>query len=363
MSENLLRSETGVKELLGIVDAPAEPVVEETPVEPTEDVPAEPSDESNPTEEPVVASEPVVEETPAEPNPEPYKAKVEYKDWLDQHKEDIKRYIDETSTDYSQLSPEELVKQKLQRDNPDWTPEEISDELKDRYGIGLTKKEINEDEMTDAEIAEVKRYNEEVDRLLSKGSRTLKAEAKDALEFLNKQKEELSLPELEWDAPKPEEIDYNKLNEDLIRMNTEYREKEVLPKFKEAVSGFESVKASVEYDDNGNKVVLDVNYKLSEAEKEKLADYLSGYAGNEKDAERYIVNGEVQYSKIVADEAARLLQANLLKTVAKEAAAKARAEFVKNELVNYDETPRNQAPAAAPSEYQSLLDRVWKGEQ
>src|SRR5690606_21498156 len=153
------------------------------------------------------------------------------------------------------------------------------------------------------------------------------------------------------------------LNEDLIRMNTEYREKEVLPKFKEEVSKFSSVQTRVEYDDNGHKVVLDVDYKLSGAEKEKLADYLSGYAGNEKDAERYIVDGEVRYDKIVADGAQRLIQASLLKTVAKEAAARARAEFVKNELVNYDESPKNQAPAAAPTEYQSLLDRVWKGDR
>src|SRR5690606_23957752 len=115
--------------------------------------------------------------------------------------------------------------------------------------------------------------------------------------------------------------------------------------------------------DNGNKVVLDVNYKLSDAEKEQLADYLTGYVGNDKDAEKYVVNGEVKWDRIVADEAARILQANLLKTVAKEAAAKARAEFVKNELVNYDESPRTRVPAAEPTEYQSLLDRVWKGER
>src|SRR5690606_5703709 len=123
------------------------------------------------TENPVEAEATEVSEQAEEPVPA--KTKIEYKDWLEQHKDAIKRYIDETSVDYSQLPPEELVKIKLQKDNPDWTQEEINDELRDRYGIGLSKKEINEDEMTDSEIAEARRYNEEVDRLLSKGSRTL----------------------------------------------------------------------------------------------------------------------------------------------------------------------------------------------
>src|SRR5690606_29535425 len=126
--------------------------------------------------------------------------------WLDEHKDAIRKYIEETSTDYSQLAPEDLVRRKLAKDNPDWTEQEVADELRDKFGIGLSKKEINEDEMTDAEIAEVKRYNEEVDRLLSKGSRTLKAEAKEALEFFNKQKEELQLPEFEYEAPQPAQI-------------------------------------------------------------------------------------------------------------------------------------------------------------
>ena len=348
-----------VKEMLGAIDAPVEEtndVVDnaetsaEKPTEAPVDTPEQPT-----SEEPEQITSPTPE--PEQVEPTEVKPSIDYKSWIEENKDAVSRYIQETSTDYTKLPAEDVLRKKIQEDNPAWSEEDVAAEMRDRYGVGLQKREIDEDNMTSDEIVEAKRHNEKVEELLSKGSRKMKADAKEAADYFNEKKSSLELPELNYELPKG--VTRDEVLAEEIRVSQEYREKEVLPKFKEAVDNFESVQSQVEYEDNGNKVVIDLNYKLSETEKEELYQYLSGYIGHASDEQRYVVDGQIQFGKLVGDQAKDLLVDKLLKTVAKEAAAKARAEFVKNELVNHEDSPTTRTTPSIQSEAAEFISKVW----
>ncbi len=253
----------------------------------------------------------------------------------------------------------------MAKDNPQWTPEEVKDELSDRYGIGLKKVEINEDEMTDDEIQSAKKHNQEVDRAIAKGQRLLKTDAKSAAEEFENRKSSLELPEFEFELPttetkKEEDVfDVEKFNEELIKQAQEQREKEWLPVLQDTFKEFDSVQKTVKYNDNGSEVAIDVNYKLSEKEKEQIISYLGSYNGHPEDSKFSKEDGSVDMKRFAGQKSAELILDSLLSTVAKEASARARAELVKKDLVNYDDTPRGTVATEELSHTKKLQSTMW----
>lgn len=326
----------------------------EVNTEPTEQVNDKPVVDTV-VEEPVQQAE---VETPVE---EPTKTKIEYKDWLEQNKDTLYNYLKEVNTNYTELPAEEVVKIKIARDNPQWTSQEVEDELADRYGIGLKKKEIDEDSMTDSEIEQVNKHNSEVEKALSKGHRLLKKDAKEYAEILEQGKKDINLPEFEFDIPKLEEkpLDPEKLNEELVRVANEYKEKEWIPTVKNALKDFNSIKKTVEFDNNGSKVVLDVDYKLSDKEKEELEGYLGDYVSHPSDRRYIDKDGKADMSAFIADKSQQIYIDSLLKTVAKESAAKAVQDLVKNGLINYEDAPTNAQVTPQMTEAQERVNQMW----
>lgn len=285
------------------------------------------------------------------------KTKIEYKEWLNENRDALRTYLNETSTDYSSLDPQELVKLKIAKDNPQWTEKEVNEELADRYGLGLSKVEIDEENMTDEELNEAKAHNREVDKAISRGSRLLKTDAKKAADEFEANKANIELPEFEFELPQATEkpLDAELLNEEINRAAKEYKEKQWLPVIEETFKDFNSIKKTVEYNDNGNKVVIDVNYKLSDKEIGELKQFLGDYTGHPSDNKYVGEDGQADMKAFVADKGGQHFLDSLLSTVAKEAAARARQEFVKKDLVNYQDNPTN----TVPTEESSLADLVW----
>lgn len=97
---------------------------------------------------------------------------------------ELKDFLDLQAQDFKSKPQDELLREFLIAENPDWTNEDIDDVLSSKYGLGL-----DEDLLTDQE----KRAYE----------RQLKADAKKALEFFESKKAEISLPDLNPKVEQP----------------------------------------------------------------------------------------------------------------------------------------------------------------
>lgn len=305
-----------------------EQVNEQTSTELVEEQPAIETAEEVTTNE--LVEEPVKEDVV------PEKIKVNYNEWLTQHEQTISKYLTEKNTDYKSLDPEKLAELKFRKDNPNLTEEDIREELADKYGIGLSKMSEDLDDYEDElELKEAKEHNKN----LAKLQRELKKAAPKFAEEFEQNKYSIELPDFEIDIPKQQYKTQEDIYDEIIQQTETYRQEQWIPELKKSVDSFESIKQQIEYEDNGNKVVLDVDYKLSDADKQEIIDEYGDYIVTAKDQEKY-----QDLDGFLKDKAPAKVMSKLLKTVAKEAAARARESFVKNELLNYDDGKQQYTP-------------------
>lgn len=316
--------------------------------QPTPEQKPEPENTNEPPQDLPSVPEPAPQPEP-EPTPDPVKEvkKVELDvfDFIKNNKDTVLS-IFEKDKDYSGISNEDALRLKLQKENPEWDASDVEAELQDKYSVGLQKIEIDEESMTDEEIKEAKAINKKIDA----SARALKKDGKSAVEYLANLHSDVELPKFEFEyeesaSAKPE--DFLKEYQEKIEEQYKKQKQEVwIPELKQALGSVDAISEEVKYVDNGNEVVLNVNYKMSEAEKSEIEADLADYVSQKSD-ERYIVKddkGEVigmDVQRFVQDKSEEMLRKKIYKTIAKEAAAKARAEFVKNGVVNYSDEARN----------------------
>jgi hypothetical protein len=97
---------------------------------------------------------------------------------------ELNDFLSVQTQDYSSKSQDQLVAEYLKAQNPEWTTEDIEDEMSSTYGLGL-----DEDLLTDQER---RAYG-----------RKLKADAKEALQFFESKKSEIKLPDLNPKSNEP----------------------------------------------------------------------------------------------------------------------------------------------------------------
>jgi len=97
---------------------------------------------------------------------------------------ELNDFLSVQTQDYSSKSQDQLVAEYLKAQNPEWTTEDIEDEMSSTYGLGL-----DEELLTDQEK---RAYN-----------RKLKADAKEALQFFESKKSEIKLPDLNPTSNQP----------------------------------------------------------------------------------------------------------------------------------------------------------------
>lgn len=90
---------------------------------------------------------------------------------------ELNDFLSVQTQDYSSKPQDQLIAEYLKAQNPEWTNEDIEDEMSSTYGLGL-----DEDLLTDQER---RAYG-----------RKLKADAKEALQFFESKKSEIKLPNL-----------------------------------------------------------------------------------------------------------------------------------------------------------------------
>lgn len=297
------------------------------------------------------------EEELVEPKKVKKQVKVSYKDFLEQHKDSIFKYLKESSTDYSSLDNLEAIKLHLKAENPEWSDKLINDELEERYGLSL--KDLDPDELSSEEKS-----------LLNKAERLILKHGSEAKKFLseNRVTEEI-LPEFDYEleleesAPEKVGMTPEQYQEELIKSVEEHKEKVWIPALTKTINEqVDSITEDVEYELNGNKGVIKVNYKLSDAERKEILNDLSGYIAQESDNKYVNENGEVDYKGFVEDKAKLKVYSKLIKSAVKEAMAIAKEDVIKNKMVNFSEEVRTQEVADSKDDYDNFMSK-WKGKK
>jgi len=281
------------EEVQGVENTSEEEVAEQTVPEETPESIAEEVEETEEVKAP--------EEEAKSQEPEVKAEKFDYNAWIEENENALETYLRYKKTDFSAMDPKEAVALKLKRDNPEWTEADVKAELRDKYGVGLERVEIDEDNMTSEEIKEAK----EINRLVERGERLLKSDAKVAKEFFEEEKKNIALPELK--IPEPDVEGYlNKIIEEeqeKVKQQYESWKKTV----DSGIGKLTTVKRTIQFEDNGAPVELTVDYKLSDKQKEQLTEYLHSYTGHPVADKVYLnEDGSVKIDQLAADKAALL---------------------------------------------------------
>lgn len=352
-----------------------EPVVGENVEQPSEEVVegeesvTEDPETPQPVEEEVFSTfyeEEVIDEPESELQPTTVKDKVKYnlKDYLEANNEVVSKYFKFKNLDVESMSSEELLKFKLQSENPSWDTGDVADALRDDYGLGLRKKDIPEDALDD-EVEKIKEYNQRIEDKIKRGERLLKADVYKSKQLLKQEQESLELPEVELDVELT--ADRSKIIEDynteIIEQSNKFREEVWTPQVSTEVSKLGGFKQKFDYEvESGDKVVSDVTFKLTPEQKEKLKNHLEHYQPNPSD-EKYVKNpetGEVDYTRFVSDKAMELFAPEIIKSYVKQLTSQFKQKFVKEKVVNYSDEPRRVSKEGQPKDRAVSQFEGWR---
>lgn len=272
------------------------------------------------------------------------KVKYNLKDVIEQHSNEVLEYFKYKNLDVDSMSNEDLIRYKLQQENPAWDESDIEEELKSKYGIGLQEREIDEDGLEE-DIERDKEYNQRIREKIKQGQRLLKTDVLLAKQLLKEKKENVKLPEVELDVELT--ADRSKIieqyNKEIQEQTSKYREEVWSPQISEAVQKLGGFRQKFELEvESGDKVVSDVTYKLTPNQKAQLQEYLVNYVPHPED-NKYVTNeetGEVDFTRFVNDKAKQLFVDDIIKSSIKEAVAQFKATFIKEKVVNYADEPR-----------------------
>src|SRR5690606_33413623 len=103
------------------------------------------------------------------------KVKYNLKDYIEQHSNEVSEYFKYKNLDVDSMSNEDLIRYKLQYENPAWDASDVEEELKSKYGIGLQERVIDEDGLEE-DIQRDKEYNQIGREHVKQGERLLKTE-------------------------------------------------------------------------------------------------------------------------------------------------------------------------------------------
>lgn len=280
---------------------------------------------------------------------EPSKIKYNLSEYIKEHEGTLEKYFTLKNINPDELDEVSLVKYKLSKENPYWTEQDIDEEIRDRYGVGLRKKEIDRDNMLEEEIKEAERYNDNIESKLRRGERALKAEASKASELIKSEKESITIPEIELEYKgNSKEADLESYLKEQETKQKEYLESEWIPnvtKASNSVGGFkQSVKIQIADD---VEVDTGLTYKFTDTQRKKLSEYMETYVGQPSDS-KYVNSetGEVDYKGLVNQKAKELFADQIIQAGIKEGIAKFREEYIKRYQVNYSDDPRpNRQPS------------------
>ena len=292
------------------------------------------------------------------------KTKLDVKNYIQEHKDKLKTFLEYSSLDLEKLSNEEALTLKLRRDNPSWSEQDIKEELKDRYGIGLKLKEIPEDAF-DEEVERINNYNDKIKAQIAKGERQMKSDVLQAKKELDNLRSELDLPEWEVEVEAQSQFSSEQVIQDYLTQaeakQKEFIENEWIPSVNTEVDRVSGIKERVEVElTDGEKGFSEVTYRLTKEQKEELKSYLSSYVAQPSDQKYVKEDGSVDMQRFIADKIKVVFNEDITRMKIKEAVAKFKESFTKNELINYQDEPRRHRANPSGSEKKTFAQSIWE---
>ena len=264
----------------------------------------------------------------------------------DQDLETVKEFIDKKLFDANKLKATDAVSLYYKEKYPDFTDEDIQEELYEKYGVGKLKlSQEDKDLMSEDEI---KAYEKE----LKNGAREFKKIEIEAKRYLNDNKSvDFELPDVELGTKIPE--DYIKYEDAQQKFVNEYQEtqQQTQKQWEGHVSDLPKVLAQpFEFNINlGDKEGdFKFSYDLSDKQKGELTKILSDY-GNTTNYDQKFVSKEgdsvrVDVASLAKAKASELFFNEILKSAVKEARNVGKNEILSKEIKNSDWS-KNTPPA------------------
>lgn len=256
------------------------------------------------------------------------------------------------------MSDEDVVKLKMAYDYPDLTPDEIEEEFNAKYKV---ENKIDEDAMTDEEIAIAKKQMEKEQKTLNREMKKLVREAKDSLSEL---RQDIDFPDI---LSQIQKASNEPVSEDAISQILAKQQEEQQAAYLEARKVFESsiedgLKAfdgfAVNYKDED--VQFDGKYNLTQEDKAALQGVLKdfdleGFYGN-----RYFKDGKYDTKQLAEDVYFLQNRDKIVSAMVTQAVSKAKADILKGmKNIDYSNQPR-PSTAANMSDYDEMVNTMFR---
>ena len=232
------------------------------------------------------------------------------------------------------LDAADSIKLKIQYDNPDWTVDDVEDEYEQKYGIGVDK-----DDMDDNEYAKLER----------RAQRKIDADAKASKDFLVKLRDEIQLPDFKQ-APTVDPEAENFINE------TTRLQKEFSDNLTNSLNSFKELDLSISDED----VQFAHKFNIQDSEKADLSNKAKDFWQYVQS--RYSKDGKYDTQKLLTDIYFNENRSKVIKSAVTRAMNLAKVELVKG-VANVQDT-RVPSPSTNLAAEQAEADkrRFYLGE-
>lgn len=268
-----------------------------------------------------------------------------------------KKRIDRlTTSDIDRNTAADIIKLSMQQKYKDLTQDEIEYKFKKQFSI--PSKPVQRDIETDDEYEErVSDWDSRVKDIETE----MFIEAKLARPELEKYKNDLVLPEVDWDVqdankqqPSPEELEM------YARVLDDFKSSA-----KRALDSFDGLTVSVK----DEEVDIPLSYSVSQEEKSLISSKLEAFAENNLDAnvvlaDRWLTKeGTVNTSQMVKDLALLYSEGRVGQKFANDAAAKRLAEYIKrssNVSISSRTAQNTFGDPSAKTDMEKQIEHIWK---
>lgn len=267
-------------------------------------------------------------------------------------------YEQKVLSNLDSMSDEDVVKLHMAYQYPDLTPDEIEEEFNAKYKV---ENRIDEDSMTEDEIAQARKQMEKEQKSLN---RELKKLVRDAKDGLSEMKKDIDFPDI---LSQIQQASQQPVSDDAISQILAKQQQEQQAAYLEARSVFEQsiedgLKSfdgfSVNYKDED--VQFDGKYNLTQEDKAALQgtlkDFdLEGFYGN-----RYFKDGKYDTKQLAEDVYFLQNRDKIVNAMVTQAVSKAKADILKNmKNIDYSNQPR-PSTAANMSDYDEMVNTMFR---
>jgi hypothetical protein len=256
------------------------------------------------------------------------------------------------------LGEADIIKLKMAYEYPDLTPQEIDEEFGSRFGID---NDVDTNMMTDDEIAA---HNKRVDKQMKAVSREMKKEVRDAKDYLEGLKQDISFPDILSQVQNaqsrlsPDEV----LNDFFTKQELEQSQaheqarQAYVNSLDLGLNSFDGF--SVNYKDED--VQFDGKYSLTPEEKANLSSSLKEFDLEEFYGNRYFKEGRYDSRQLAEDVYFLQNRDKVVNSLVTQAVSKAKSDLLRSmKNIDFNDSPRIAASSGNNDDYSAMVSRLY----